>query len=373
MTEEITLTVGGRNLRGWTGMRLTRGIERLPSDFDLTMTEFAPGDPISLPVKPGDSCKVKLGDDLVISGFTDRIRPRISPTEHAINVVGRGKCADLVDCSAEWPKTQFRNLNAFQLAQKLVLPYQRDTGGLKVKCTVPTGLPTVPSFNLMLGETSFEIIERCARFSSLLAYDQPDGNLLLTRVNETDTHASGFEEGVNVQTGSADIGMDQRFSEYFCYLQSVDLFQDVGIGGLLASKALDKTVTRHRRKVVIAESPGSDQGFKVATQRANWEMARRYGRSFVVNLTVDSWRDKAGRLWTPNALAPLDMPSLKLARKNTQGIKWTIAQVTYNLTEATGTTAEVTLMPAEAFKVQPTIITPVYGDIEAGAGLRGPQ
>lgn len=372
MADEITLTVGGRNLRGWTSMRLTRGIERLPSDFELTMTELAPGDPISLPVKPGDSCKVSLGEDLVITGFVDRLRPRISPTEHVIGVVGRGKCSDLVDCSAEWPRAQLRNLNAFQIAQKLALPYQN--GDLKVKCekTIIAALPRDIVMNIMLGETPWEIIERVARYSSLLAYDTPDGNLLLTRVNETEMHASGFEEGVNIQTGSADISIDQRFSEYLSYMVSFDTAIEIGGPMSPESRSLDKTVLRHRRKIVIAESPGSDQAVKIARQRADWEKARRYGRSFVVTVTADSWRDKGGKLWTPNTLAPIDLPSLKLARKNTEGMKWTVAQVTYSLNEETGTTASVTLMPAEAFKILPVVITPVQGDIEAGAALRVP-
>ncbi|WP_422449499.1 phage baseplate assembly protein, partial [Thermoanaerobacterium sp. DL9XJH110] len=41
--EELILTVGGRELSGWTEVRVTRGIERCPSDFQIGMTERFPG------------------------------------------------------------------------------------------------------------------------------------------------------------------------------------------------------------------------------------------------------------------------------------------------------------------------------------------
>ncbi len=40
----------------------------------------------------------------------------------------------------------------------------------------------------------------------------------------------------------------------------------------------------------------------------DWEMNRRYGRSRQLNVTLDSWRDSAGRLWEPNTLISITLP-----------------------------------------------------------------
>ena len=48
------------------------------------MTERFPGEADGVVVKPGDPCTVKIGDDLVITGYIDRYHPSITPTGHAV-------------------------------------------------------------------------------------------------------------------------------------------------------------------------------------------------------------------------------------------------------------------------------------------------
>jgi prophage tail gpP-like protein len=68
--------------------------------------------------------------------------------------------------------------------------------------------------------------------------------------------------------------------------------------------------------------------------------------------TVDTWRDAVGALWQPNALATINAPPQKLVNVN-----WLVADVTYTRNE-NGTTAEVTLMPKEAFIPQIEVLLP---------------
>ena len=87
------------------------------------MTERFPGEADGVVVKPGDPCTVKIGDDLVITGYIDRYHPSITPTGHTVTITGRGKCQDLVDCAAEWPNCQIIAASAFEIAPKLAAPY----------------------------------------------------------------------------------------------------------------------------------------------------------------------------------------------------------------------------------------------------------
>lgn len=41
--DTLSITVGGLILSGWQQVRLTRGIERFPSDFSISLTERYPG------------------------------------------------------------------------------------------------------------------------------------------------------------------------------------------------------------------------------------------------------------------------------------------------------------------------------------------
>jgi prophage tail gpP-like protein len=352
MTDDITLAIGANTISGWDEIRVTRGVERCPNDFDLSLTERFPGEAQDLVVQQGDPCTVSIGGDLVITGYVDRFRPSISPEGHTIRVTGRGKCQDLVDCAAEWLNGQISGSSALQIAQNLAQPY-----GITVTATEADVGPQIPQFNLIRGESAWEIIERVCRYRGLLAYELPDGSLFLTQVG-TGSAASGFVQGVNVQTASAEYSMDQRFSEYVALLQSVDVFGDLGDGGNLLETAYDPGVPRHRQKVLIAEAGGG--GADVCKQRALWEAARRAGRSNQIVLTTDSWRDAAGTLWTPNTTVTLDLSALKLPNYT-----WVIGAVTYKLDE-NGTTADLLIMPNSAFLPEPILLQPFPADVPAG-------
>lgn len=356
--EELILTVGGRELSGWTEVRVTRGIERCPSDFQIGMTERFPGEPDSFVVQPGDPCTVKLGDDLVLTGYVDRVIYGIGPEQHAITIVGRSKCEDLVDCSAEWPGGQISGADALGIAQKLAQPY-----GITVSAPGSKGV-RVEQFNLMIGESAFEIIERVCRYGALLAYDQPDGNLLLAQAGSV-TAASGFTEGENIQYATMTYANDQRFSDYQCFMQSMDVLGDIGEGGNLLAKATDPGVKRHRLRMIISESPGGGQDF--AQKRVTWEANRRIGRAAQLNVITDGWRDSAGALWTPNTLAPLCLPSLKCGSPDEKAM-WLITEVSYRR-DNSGTTCALTIMRPEAFLPIPIIQLPSFADIPVNPGI----
>lgn len=351
----ILLSVGDYLLAGWTSLRCTRGIERFPSDFELGMTELFPGQARDVSVQEGDPFILSIGLDPVVTGYIDRVVPSINANMHEIRVTGRGKCQDLLDCAAQWPNGQISNCTAFDIATKLAVPYNID-----VDCDV-TGLPIIPQQNIMLGETAYEIIERSARFSALMVYEDRDGTLRLSRAGTT-AMSSGVQEGINMESVSVERSMDQRYSEIMAVMIGTNNLQDLNAVNAPVFTALDPNVTRHRRRIIIAEA--GELGWDVGKQRALWEVARRRGRSEVVRLVVDNWRDVDGNLWEPNKLIDVLIPSLKVSvdQGGTVPVRYLISEVTFHL-DLSGTHAELTLMPPEAFTPQPILIQPQYADV----------
>lgn len=76
--DDLTITTGGFDVTGWTDVRVTRGIERLPSDFNIGMTELYAGEFHRLILPPGATCQVRLGQDPVVTGYIDHYVPNIS-------------------------------------------------------------------------------------------------------------------------------------------------------------------------------------------------------------------------------------------------------------------------------------------------------
>jgi prophage tail gpP-like protein len=95
----LRIKTGGQTLSGWTETRVTRSIERMPSDFEISLTERFPGSFTEAVVVPGSECTVSLGGDLVLTGFIDVYSPSYSANSHNVLIQGRSKCEDLVDSS----------------------------------------------------------------------------------------------------------------------------------------------------------------------------------------------------------------------------------------------------------------------------------
>ena len=233
--------------------------------------------------------------------------------------------------------------SALDVAQRLAAPF-------KITAQNLSGVgPSIAQFNVILGETAYEIIERVCRYAALLCYDDADGNLVLA-TNGSQKMASGFGEGVNIQEANVTLSMDERFSQYTAVLISTDNLADLGSSGNLLGTVYDQGVPRYRPRIIVSEQFVNGQ--PIGKQRAVWERNRRYGRSQRVTLTCDTWRDSAGQLWQPNALAPLNLPSCKLVN-----LTWVITEVSY-IRGSQGTRAEVTMMPASALQPEPSSLNP---------------
>ncbi len=362
MADDLSLIIGGVSLQGWQSVRVTRGCERVPSSFEIMATERYPTQPTEMAITPGQACVVKLGADPVLTGYVDRVMPTISPQGHSVRVQGRSKMEDVVDCSVT-PSViagmQVTTSSLLDLATKIAAPF-----GIPVKSLTGDNVPVNAAamgqanapliFNVVLSETGYEVIERVARWVQTLVYDDVDGSIILARAG-TSTMASGFQQGVNVQQASSAFSMDQRFSEYDAMLMSYKFFGADGGSDILAIFH-DTTVPRYRPTVIISEQ-FTPSGY-YAQKRAQWECARRIGRSQAVRVTCDSWRDSAGALWQPNAFVPqLHLPAIKVDPAN----PWVISEVTFARDAERGTTAELTLMPKEAFVQEPIILMPFLG------------
>lgn len=358
--QETFITSNARSISGWTDVSVSRGIERCPSSFEVSYTEpYADvGDMLA---QPGDWAQVRLGEDLVLTGFVDRYMPSFSGNQHTVRISGRSKCQDLVDCAAFIDGGQLLNMTVDKIAEALCAPYGI---GVSVAAGTDVGKP-IEQVNVLVGETSYSVLELLCRYRALLLYDTPDGSLQLAAGGNANTSgpvaigtrvaSSGFTEGINVLSASLLLAMDGRFSRYDAAYQGLDTLRDIGDGGNIITHTYDATVPRFRYRAIISENVTG--GVAIAQQRAQWEMAYRYGRSFQVRLVTDSWRDSAGTLYEPNVLIDIDLPSLKLTPR-----RWLISEVTYKKGPQ-GTTAELTIMPQQAFYQEPIILNPVGPDL----------
>ncbi len=363
-SDVLTLQVGDQQLSGWQRVQVVRSMDSIPASFDIEVTEKYPNSPY-IDLQAGQPCTVRIGGDLVLTGYVDTYTSQVSAQAHIVRISGRSKSEDLTDCSAfigdkDHPSFQVKAGTALSIIQAIAQPY-----GVTIQSLAGDGA-SVPQFNINLGETCWEIIDRLIRVSGFIAYDMPDGSLMLARAG-TDKMASGFALGQNIEQANISYSMGGRFSDYEGHFISVVTY---GVGGQLTDTSAgpiyhDQGVPRFRKRFVISEQMSDGQS--LADQRALWERNHNWGRAQQFNVTCDSWRDSAGALWAPNHLAPISAAAMKLANAS-----WVIGGVTYTRNE-NGQHADLTLMPVEAFSVEPAVLTPLpplVQDVEANNPTR---
>jgi prophage tail gpP-like protein len=351
--DDLILVMDGQKVTGWSSVRFARSCERFPSSFDAQVTEKDPtGEQVVF--MPFKACDVFLGTDRVSSGYIDAVHNTLDATNHIMSIFGRSKCEDLVDCSAEFgpnhsqgagiPKLLIQNTTLKEIAEELCAPY-----GIDVVMQNKDELAHINFVQITVGDKPYDIIERIARFQHLLVYDDTFGNLVISSVGFAE-HSSGFVLGQNIQAISVEWRFDQRYSEIDVLNQTVN-----GANHDLLDKTFGKAVDpniRHRRLFIFSEAPPSTPNW--AQDRADWENARRYGRSQIIRVQVDSWRDSNHVLWTPNNYVTIDAPGMRL-----EHAKWIIADVVFSKSLETGTIADLVLMPPESFTPEQFNLTPL--------------
>jgi prophage tail gpP-like protein len=278
-----------------------------------------------------------------------RTRPWTVKLTMPVRVSGQSKFADLVFASGFTTQWNLSNLTLAGVANAICSPF-----GISV--STPNGdTASIPNLSVVVTETGWEFLEEACRWMIKLLYDDVNGNLVLADVG-TLTHASGVGEGVNVERARSIFDLSEVPTSVAAIYQDVSILSDGGNSTTIeqVDKALATNGTfparadgkpRYRPLLIVSEQ-GKNYA-QVVERRVQWEMARRVGRSQVVTVVVDSWRDAAGDLWTPNWLIPVTLPSMKLTATS-----WLITNVTYTRDE-NGTHAELTLMPPAAMAPMP--------------------
>lgn len=336
MPDEIELRLSGRRFAGWKEITVEASIDQVARRFSFLASERAPSEPLARGIREGEACEVRVGDDLVVTGYVDDVATRFDRESHEISVSGRSRTADLVDCAALNAPGEWSRLPLERVASEIARPFAID-----VVTEVSTGA-SLAKHKLEPGETAFSAIDRAARQRAVLLVDDAKGRLVLTRAS-TERGPEDLRQGVNVLAGSAELSNRERFSQYRVIGQAptsntLTIDQAVSVRG----EATDPEVERYRPTVVISEEAG---GAAQMRDRARWEASVRAGQSRRVSVTVQGWRAKNGKLWEPNRRAFVDIPWLAVRRE------LLVASVEYQL-NAQGRTAVLSLVLPEAFELR---------------------
>ncbi|KIU47535.1 baseplate protein [Pseudomonas putida] len=334
----VTLSVNGLDYRGWKKVSISAGIERQSRDFKLDVTWRWPGQADEIPIRQGDHCVVKIGDDLALTGYIFGTPVSYDSKQVTRSIQGRSLTADLVDCSAINKPGQWKGQTVHQIVQDLAWPY-----GVRVFSQV-ADTSKLAEHAIEPGETVFESIDRLLTLSRLLSTDDTRGRLVIIRPGSAGRAVDRLELGQNILTGDAALDFSGVFSDYKVTGQRSGTDDAFGAKASEVQAAVTDPRAARKRVLVIHES--GQMTPDLAAARANWERGNRMGKALTLNYKVQGWRQSNGALWLPNMIVRVVDPLIGIDRD------MLISEIEYSLDEG-GTVANLTVAPPDAFDPEP--------------------
>lgn len=294
----VTLRVGGVEWGGWLGVEIDRGIEQCASSFAFATSAKYPGQTRPIRIPPGVACEVAIGDDRLITGYVDVVDLEDSPDRWTIQIAGRSKTGDLIDCSAFLSTSELRGLDLYAIAAAIAEPY-----GVTV---VMVGDPGEPFPRFVVGphgERCHEAIERACRMRGFVPTDDGDGHLVLTRVGQSRT-TTRLEAPGNLLSCRAKYDASERFSDYEVRGQQAGVGASAYDTSMSEANGTTTDPAHGRFRYLLLHAESSADAASCLT-RARWEAAIRAGKSISVDVEVQGWRQGNGDLWEPNTIVPV--------------------------------------------------------------------
>lgn len=301
--DKVELFVNGKIYSGFTSVDITRALNALSGSFSLGITDRWSGQSEPWIVAPDDECEVKINASTVIKGYIFAVETSVNKSSRSIQISGRDKTADFVDCSIDIKENQIQKISLKSLAQLFARPF-----GLSVTVDGPQGALFNP-FAINPGETGFEALERACRQRGLLLTNDGNGGVLITRPVTRVRSSTIIEEGENLLQGAAKFDHSERFSQYRVKGQHSKFEEDLDpmFSYAIIGSAKDSEVGRYRPMLIVNESLTTIEG---ARTRAQWEATNRAAKASSFRAQVQGWTKGDGTLWRVNELIRFRAKSL---------------------------------------------------------------
>jgi len=349
--EPISVLVEGEKWSGWNSVQVVRTLDSCAGSFRL-------GIPLvrgrRWPILPGQAIKVLIGDDLICTGFVDRLEATLDNDGRRIEIEGRDRTADLVDCSSEAKAFEWRGLELAQIVAELVSPY-----GILIDVQTKRASERFELFSRTADESAWDVIERACRTKGVLAYTLENGTLALAPI-ASKIVTGVLTEGGNIHRASVRWDVSGRYATY--EVEAAGRGGDDSWGEQVISikgSSKDSAIDRHRLLVIRGEDHFTRED---AQRMAEWEATARRARSTAIEVEVLGWRHldrfaQQQQPWRVNQLASVIL-------REAFGIAgdFLVSRVEMNLGESGESRTMLELVPPDAFIPQPVVAKPVGFD-----------
>lgn len=297
--DEIILKVKGKVFGGWTSVIVEKSLFTMAGAFGLAATDIFPGSIEKWDIVLGDACSVEINGQTLIMGHIEDMPIAYDSSSHNIQIGGRDRTGDLVDCSFVEDMSQWKGISVGNIVKNLCKPFNInvviDNSAREAANTKPGDI-----FVAQEGMSVFETMAPMLKINGILPVSYGDGKLTLTRAGTTRTHDI-LELGVNIKSGGINQSFKDRFRTYIVKGQGKG--NDNKSPGVYVSPNgiyTDDVISRYRPMIILPDNSVNGNGD--CKNLAKWEAVRRAGESIGLSYEVQGWTQSNGDVWPFNSL-----------------------------------------------------------------------
>lgn len=326
--EKIAVSAGGTWWGSFEAVDVIAGANEAARSFRLEIAAQLGGLGTAWTFQGGTEISIYANEDLLATGYVDRYHPMLDQHNKAVvEVSGRGKGQDAVDCSALHDTGYFENQTVLQIAQTL------DQFGIGFSSDQQ--LAQIPFYQITPGESVFRCIEKLCRQQGLVLAGQPDGSINITKASSATN--TPLVEGYNCKSLEADHNWAGRHSHAIARGQRA---RGTGAANLqIEQMARDSSVDRYRPILIVVDGDTDNQR---AQQRAKWRLAREAGHALKGSVATQGFHDDNGKLWTPGYSSWTDSQFLNIQQN------MAIERVHYSQRRRSGSITRISLCDPRA-------------------------
>lgn len=362
----VEVRVSGQKYGGWKSVKVDIGMDQIARGFKLSVTDTFPGNTDFHRLRNGDLVQLFIDDDLVCTGYIDHVNVSYNGTAITVDVDGKSKTVDLVDCcpvakygaeagaSNSWAgvvvgkdgkkatvspatikTTSWKNLKTSEIIASLTAPY-----GVAVHATSSVG-DKLTDHTVVPGETVHKSINRLITKDNLVVMDDEAGDLVIVEPGDAGECSDALELGKNILAGNAAFDASKLYSRYVVLGQHAGTDTDFGRTAAEDKGIVDSSLVKRNRLLVIKDKGQSTNG--TCGKRADFEKRYREAQYESATYTVQGWRQSDDSLWKVNSLVRVEDPLL-----GKSGV-YMITEVSFSLSSA-GMTTAIKVCPQDGYK-----------------------
>lgn len=294
----VSLIVNGVSYYGWLGISITTKLESITREFSVsTTTKASKRNDYSFEFDIGDFVEVKIGNDLVLTGFVTNIVEKLSNGNHEITVSGKSKTIDLVECCIPDKKPQcYKKVKVLSIIRDLAAHYDVEL----VEDVVKTD---EIDFDVSPEEKIKEALDRLIKKYNLLLTDNPKGQLVVSLPGAKGDCKDRLTVGVNVLSSQRSRVSSPLFCRYVVLGQGTNPLSERPLEDNQLMCIVEDSSVRFR--VCTRVLSGNATQAEVQSRATSLKNVSK-AESNKLTYTVQGWRQSDDTLWTTNSLVMVD-------------------------------------------------------------------